>query len=272
MRKEDRRRKVKFVPKHVRKPMIPPAIKPKSITLKERLHQIYYDTINLDTTCQSKCDCCKVAMPQMNFCEFSQLINEIWDTSSKSNKIELICTSIEYFFRNQFEKWNMESLIKPCMLLSQDGKCKYYDSRPLNCRIYGLWPEDAYTDRVDHFEEAYEGLLKREDLPLNKQCPYVKRVDESVTITSDLLNGLFAQLDAVDKKMGNFTDAQLDQKENYRTFHDWLLLKIFGEEWLIKLTDFIIAADKNSMVDLIEQIKKSSREKFAKDMPDIRGK
>lgn len=267
MSKRNGKRKPRIFPKHMKD-----SAPSKSITLKEKLHQIYYGSVNLDTTCNGNCECCKTAMPQIHYSEFAQLINEIWDTTSRSEKIELICTSIEYFFRNDFEKWNMDTLIKPCMLLTKEGRCKWYESRNLNCRIYGLWPEDAYNERVDHFEEAYDGLLKREELPLNKQCPHVKRVDDSVPITSELLDSLFAQLDELDKKVGNFTDKQIQSKENYRTFSDWLLLKIFGEEWLIKLTDFVIAADKNAMVDLIEQLKKSVREKFAKDMPDIRVK
>jgi len=266
------RTKGSFFRRHTRQRNIKDATKTTTITLKEKLHQIYYGSVNLDTTCKGRCECCRVAMPQIHFSEFSQLINEIWDTTSRSEKIEMICTSIEYFFRNQFEKWGMESLVKPCILLSKEGRCVRYESRPLNCRIYGLWPKDDYKDRVDKFEQAYEGLLKREELPLNTQCPNVKRVDESVPITSELLDKLFAQLDELDKKVGNFTDAQVQHKENYRTFSDFLLWKIFGEEWLIKLTDFVVAADKNAMVDMIEQLKKTTREKFAKDMPDIREK
>ena len=264
MSKGFRKRRPRNIP-NLKKDVVPH----KNITLKEKLHQIYYGTVNLETTCKGQCECCKVAMPQMNYCEFAQIINEIWGTSSKSDKIELICTSIEYFFRNQFEKWGMQSLIKPCMLLSQEGKCKYYTSRPLNCRIYGLWPADTYKARVDAFEVAYEGLLTREQLPLNTQCPNVKRVDESVPLTSDVLNSLFTKLDAVDKKMGEFTEAQIRQKENYRTFSDWLLFKVFGEDFLCTLTDFMIAASKETIMDQITQLKKVASDKFSKDMPNL---
>jgi len=269
MRKIHNRRKGRYLPQDNGKHN---PSSPKSITLKEKLHQIYYGTANLDTTCKGICECCRVAMPQIHFSEYSQLVNEIWDAASKSEKIEMICTSIEYFFRTQFEKWGMESMIKPCMLLTKDGKCSRYESRPLNCRIYGLWPKKDYNERVDRFEKAYAGLLTRKQLPLNTQCPYVKRVDDTVPITSDVLDKLSAQLDELDKRAGNYSDSQIAQKENYRTFADWLLFSIYGEDWLIRLTDFIIAADKNAMIDLIEQIKKAAREKFAKEMPDIRRK
>ena len=242
----------------------------KTITLKQKLEKIYKDTVDLRTTCKGSVACCNISCPSMNFSEFSQLINEIWDTTSKSEKIELICTSIEYFFRHDFEKWGMESLVKKCILLSNEGKCRYYSSRPLNCRMYGLWPDDIYKARVDKFEKAYEGLLKREELPLNTQCPYVKRVDNTVPITKELIDGLFAQLDNLDKKIGNFTDVQIENKENYRTFSDWLLLKTFGEAWLVNLTNFAQAADKDAMIDLINNLKKSVREQFAKEMPNLK--
>jgi len=247
---------------------IPFKSKSKPLPLKARLKRVY-ETVNLNTTCNGLCDCCKVAMPQMNFCEFSQIINEIWGTTSRTEKIRLISTSVDYFFRNEFEKWGIDTLIKPCMLLSEDGKCMFYDSRPLSCRIYGLWPEESYTERVDKFEKAYDGLLTREEIPLNTQCPHVKLEDDSVELTSELIEELYAQLDGIDKKIGDFTDAQLEQKGNYRTFHDWLLLKVFGEEWLSKLTTFMLAADKETIQAQVEALKDAIAIKFAKDMPDL---
>jgi Fe-S-cluster containining protein len=243
--------------------------KSKKVSLKERLERIY-NSIDLRTYCRRSLTCCSVGCPQMNYCEFSQIVNEIWDTTSRSDKIDLICTSIEYFFRNEFEKWGMDCLKKKCLLLDEEKQgCRYYDSRPLSCRMYGLWPEKTYKERVDKFEKAYEGLLTREEIPLNTQCPYVKRVDDSVELTPELIEDLYAQLDALDKKVGDFTDAQMEQKDNYRTFHDWILLKIFGEEWLSNLTSFMLAADKETIQAQVEALKQVISEKFAKDMPDI---
>jgi len=250
--------------------IIPFKSKSKPISLKERLKRVYYDTVSLDTTCSGRCECCKVAMPQMNYCEFTQLINEIWESTDRARKIDLICTSIEYFFRNEFEKWGMDTLVKPCMLLTEDGKCGHYESRPLSCRLYGIWPEKAYNERVDKFEKAYEGLLKREELPLNTQCPFVTRVDESKELTIEVINDLYEQLDKIDEKIGDFSALQISQKENYRTFHDWLLLKIFGEQWLSNLTTFMLAADKDMLIEQIDALKDAVRQQFAKDMPNIK--
>jgi len=240
--------------------------------LKDKLQDVYYGTINLDSICKGNISCCKTSCPQMFFSEFSSLIQQVWDTTSRSEKVELICTSIEYFFRNEFEKWGMDTLVKPCLLLDEKNKkCRYYEERCLNCRLYGLWPKKDYNERVDKFEKAYKGLLKRKELPLNTQCPHVKRIDESKELTTEVINGLFEQLDKLDEKVGRFSALQMSQKENYRTFHDWLLLKIFGETWLSDLTTFMLAANKDMLVEQVEALKDAVKQKFAKDMPDIKG-
>jgi len=241
----------------------------KKISLADKLNQVY-SSVNLETTCDGRCECCKVAMPQVNYCEFLQLMYEAWNNETRGGKIDLICKSIEYFMHNEFEKFKMKTLIKPCMLLTEEGQCRYYESRPLNCRLYGLWPEDTYNERVDKFTKAYEGLLERSEIPLNTQCPYVKRKDESEPLTMDVINGLFAKLDSLDTLTKKFTDNQIQNKENYRAFHDWLLWTIFGEDWLSTMTSFVLAADADAIDDLIEQVKKAVRDKFAKDnLPDL---
>ena len=83
------------------------------------------------------------------------------------------------------------------------------------------------------------------------------------------LDDLFKKLEELDVKMGDFTKVQIDAKENYRTFHDWLLLKVFGDIWLSELTSFSKAASKNTIDAQIECLKQAIREKFAKDMPDL---
>lgn len=239
------------------------------VSLKNHLDRIY-NSVDLRTTCNHNLTCCETGCPQMYFSEFSSLIQHIWDTTSRSEKIDLICTSIEYLFRNEFEKWGMESLIKKCPLLDEKkGVCKYYDYRCVNCRLYGLWPKKDYEERVDKFEKAYKGLLKRKELPLNTQCPYVKRVNETDELTIEVINGLFEQLDKLDKRVGNFSGLQMSQKENYRTFHDWLLFKVFGEEWLVNLTTFMLAANKDVLVEQVEALKEAVKQKFSKDMPTM---
>jgi Fe-S-cluster containining protein len=211
-------------------------------------------------------------MPQLNRCEFLNIVTEIWDATSDEDKLELIFKSVEYFLRYDYKKWGMDSLVKPCMLLDKDNLCGHYLKRPLSCRVYGLWPKEDYENRVNKFEKAYAPLgLKREDLPLNTQCPYVKRIDDKIPLTSELINSLFSKLDDIDKKMFNYSSLQISQKENYRTFHDWLLFTILGEDFLTKLTTFALAADKETMEAQLKAIKEVFTKEFTRTgIPDVR--
>jgi len=244
--------------------------------LKEKLQSIY-SKVDLTTTgCETTicgCACCRVAMPQMNYSEFVQLATDLWNEASRERKTEMICTSIEYFFRNEYEKWGMDSLIKPCQFVDDSGSCTIYDNRPLSCKIYGLWPQNEYKKRVDKFEEAYRDHgLTRNDLPLAKQCKMIKRTDGSTELSTEESDFLFGSLDTLDKKIGDFSNLQIKSKENYRTFHDWILLKVFGEDWLTMLTTFMMSATREQMEDQVVQLRIVVEETLDLDKGDIQNK
>jgi len=244
--------------------------------LEDKLN-IIYNQIDLNTECDRRLCCCKVGCPQMNYCEFVNLITFIWNNFSNEEKINLVVKSIEYFFKYEYEKWGMDSLKKPCMLLDLENKnCKVYSRRPLSCRLFGLWPEEEYEQRVAKFEKAYSKYgLKREDLPLNNQCPFVKRTNSDTTLTKSIIDELFNKLDGLDKVVGDFSSVRIRQKENYRTFHDWLLVKIFGEDGgegkigLSQLTTLVLAADRETMESQISIMKEVIMDNFKHQLPNI---
>ena len=242
----------------------------KRTNLDSALQEIYYGKVNLDSTQTCECFCCKVAMPSMQFCEFTSIISHVWTKFGKEDKINLICTSIEYFLKNELEKFGIQTLVKPCMLLDRKTNlCRIYTKRPLSCRLFGLWPQDAYNARVERFAKAYAPWgLSAGDLPLNSQCALVKRNDDSVPLTNNLIGDLYASLDKIDKTIGNFSDLRISQKENYRSFHDWLLLKVFGEPWLEAMTNFLMAATREQIEDLIRAL----RVEVAKNFESISGR
>ena len=259
MPKNKKSRKNKGRPAKTPDQVLADAKKNRKKNLKEKLGSIY-GSVDLSTVgCEiaiCKCACCNVAMPQMNYSEFVQLATELWDKSTDSSKKDIICKSVEYFFKNEYEKWGMESLVKPCQFVDPVGRCTVYETRPLSCRAYGLWPEEEYEKRVDRFEELYkEHGLTRDDLPLAKQCKMIRRADGSTELTMAEFDKLFGQLDDLDKKIGNFSNLQVKNKENYRAFHDWLLLKVFGEDWLTMLTNFMMSATKDQMLDQMVQLR-----------------
>jgi Fe-S-cluster containining protein len=174
----------------------------------------------------------------MNYSEFLIIVNRIYDKFAKEKRMEILKKSIKYFFSN--------SLVKPCPLL--DGKkCSIYEVRPLSCRMFGLWPEDVYEERVQRFVKV-SGLQKHE-IPLNTQCKYVKRIDESQPLTKEVIEKMYDDLNGLDAGVGNFTKEQVEKRYNQRTWHDWFMVNVFGENNLSDLSRFFLAAEDQKVVD-----------------------
>lgn len=255
----------------------------KVVPLETILDRIYTKE-DLSTTCLRQCTCCRVACPQMKFCEASSIIDFIWATWSKEDKKRILAEAVKYYFS--------DSLIKPCLMM--DGNtCRVYARRPLNCRLYGLWPSDSWEERVAMFSKSTG--LPREKLPLNVQCPNVKRkmqkcpdCDGSGTpvgdmiepganietmsldycgtclgsgkiqpppLTSEQISALFESLDKADMVLG-VSELKVSTSWNYRTFHDWVLLKFWGEQSLAKWTNIILtttAEQRQGIIEAFEQ-------------------
>lgn len=206
-------------------------------TLREKLQSIY-TSINLETTCPGHCVCCHIACPQMNSSEFLVIAEKLYNTINKVDRIEILKKCVRYFFSTK--------LIKPCPLL--DGKrCSVYADRPLSCRLFGQWPEDMYEERVQRFMSVTG--MKREEIPLNKQCEYVRRVDTSIPLTRENVQALYDDLNNVDQVVQKYSDEQIAQRYNQRTWHDWFMVSVFGEERLADLSNFFLAAETQDVVD-----------------------
>jgi Fe-S-cluster containining protein len=194
-------------------------------TLRELLSDVY-NLNDLTTTCCRQCTCCRVACPQMHYSEACQMLDgNVFQNWSRKDKKELLLTCLKYFFS--------DSLIKPCPMLDGDG-CRVYEDRPLNCRMYGLWPDKTWESRVEGFAKAVD--LPREKLPLNQQCPMVLRVNGGA-LTDKQIDGMFSALEVVDRQIGDLDEDQIDQNWHIRTLHDWILLKFWGEEKLIVMSE-----------------------------------
>ena len=198
------------------------------VSLDDKLKEIY-ESVDLRTTCCRQCTCCRVACPQMYYGEAMNIMDAIWKWPLPERK-NLIKTSMRYFFSN--------SMVKPCILLTTmaDGKpgCRVYNVRPLNCRMYGLWPEDSYNARVHRFSKATG--FERHQLPLNRQCPLVRRVNPAPKLTDELIEALFERLKRLDACFGLFKRREVDKGISYRTIHDWVLFQHLGEDKLSELS------------------------------------
>ena len=203
--------------------------------LRDKLQQIYASEGSLETTCCRQCTCCRVACPSMKYSEAVNLLNQMWETWTKEAKKDFLLTCVRYFFSR--------SLIKPCPIL-KDSDCQCYDSRPLNCRLYGMIPAETYNKRAQRMADRLD--LPLDQVPLNTQCPFVRR-KVGDPLTDEVIDRLDSAIDRLDVLLiqgGNArraTEAQakVDKGWNYRSLHDWALYYIFGEEILVNLTQVL---------------------------------
>jgi hypothetical protein len=190
-----------------------------------------------------------VACPQMNQCEAATILDKIWSSWLDMDRKKFIVKCMRYFFSN--------SMVNPCPLLGRgvDGLpgCMEYDDRPLNCRVYGQWSQEAYEKRVTRFIEA-TGFEKK-SLPLNVQCRHV--VNPAGVPSKETIDDLFSQLDTIDMVVYGYDQAKIDKRYNYRTIHDWALAKYLGEDRLSTLSTFFLACTKEQAEDYLEKFERA---------------
>ena len=205
-------------------------------------------------------------MPTIRYSEFLNIFNRVWEEFSKEDKADLMVGCIKRFFS--------KSLVKPCIFLS-GFDCKIYSDRPLSCKMYGLWPTEAWEKRVAKFEKTLG--LPKEQLPLNTQCPMVRRKKQTCptcngqgwypdgptdkpeqkqcdscqgpgkvnppALTEEQIQSMYDAIDALDRKTGDFSQEKMERAYNVRTFQDWILWHFFGEDTLIKFTNILLTQD-----------------------------
>ncbi len=246
--------------------------------LAEKLEEIYSVSGPISTVCCRQCGCCRVACPQMKYSEALRIVSKIWNTWPAAEKKELLVRSVEYFFS--------KSLIKSCPMLAGEV-CKVYNDRPLNCRLYGLWPADTWEKRVDGFSRRLG--LPRDMIPLNSQCEFVELAmvkcpdcdetgdgqnggicqtcggqrkikpspltDQKIQNMFDLLDQLDVQIlsDGATEGMKKKTaEGRVKSNWNYRTIHDWILFFFWGEDKLSQMTEVIMVASQEQLDGLLE--------------------
>ena len=79
------------------------------------------------------------------------------------------------------------------------------------------------------------------------------------SLTSEQIGVLFKALDDADKVLG-VSELKVSTSWNYRTLHDWILLKFWGESNLVKWTNIILTSTPEQRAEIIkafeEQVEK----------------
>jgi len=166
--------------------------------------------------------CCKHQSPQVLYAEFLNSWKNIvskWEDKSIQNLIEKCLR--KYLFPNKN---------KSCVFIDMEtNKCLQHETRPFNCRVYGITPEEEFKPRYERLKVIYPET--------RDQCNLVSTVDGSVVTTKNT-NNWWLELNSIEMFIGiKKKDITDNPGGSYRTYHDHILVHIFGKEGMMKLSE-----------------------------------
>lgn len=178
--------------------------------------------------------CCKSYVPSMFYVEFLY----IWKTiinKTDSEKKSVILNSIKNYL--------LDSQNKKCPFW--DDKCSVYEVRPFSCREYGIIPDEIWADRVSYLKKIHG-----ENYEYKNQCSLVK-IDKGNN-NKELSNKRFQHIQKCEIEIGADpikTKNYTDENSTYRVAHDHILLELFDNNFLKKLTEFKLSKPTENEID-----------------------
>jgi Fe-S-cluster containining protein len=181
--------------------------------------------------------CCQVQNPSVLYVEFLNTWNHVtsnWSDEQVGNLIRACLRN--YLFERQ---------TKGCVFFDHESKmCSQHGSRPYNCRVYGIIPDEEFKPRYERLR-----VLNNE---VRDQCSLVETANgETVTVKDT--NSWWKEVKQQERAIGIDEALITDEPEgSYRTYHDHILIHLFGVEHLEKLSAVRVHmedSDKESLID-----------------------
>ena len=196
---------------------------------KQRLHVLYskipdtkgcMENINKEQGCNAWC--CKINTPQVLYIEFLNA----WEHIAKKWERKDILILIE----RTLNKYVYNNKDKSCVFINHETNfCNIHDKRPFNCRIYGITPEEEFKPRYERLKVIYPEI--------KDQCNLVSTVDGSVVSTKNTENW-WLEANSIEMSVGIKKEMISDDVGgSYRTYHDHILVHVFGENSMYLLSD-----------------------------------
>ncbi|MGB5823367.1 MAG: YkgJ family cysteine cluster protein [Proteocatella sp.] len=167
-------------------------------TLKSELNKIYNKVPAGD--CTGCANCCQESVGA-SFAE-AQVIFENIKKMPQLKRSKLLERIFEYYFEIYQNR-------KKCPFLDENKRCEIYDSRPLNCRLYGHWKEKEYNENYKRLYSENKEIKKiineqygykiNEDYVLFN-IPYCKNF-EGRLLSKHERNELYDELIVLDSKL-----------------------------------------------------------------------
>ncbi|MCK5615495.1 YkgJ family cysteine cluster protein, partial [Candidatus Pacearchaeota archaeon] len=209
-------------------------------------------------------DCCKVFSPPMLLIEFLHILRSIEDDSEEERK--------DLYYRC-FESYLNPSYEKRCVLLNDDNQCIVYNTRPFSCRMFGLYEEQEWEDRLKSITEEIKinetsETPDEENVPFAKQCKGIKikkKKEKIKSITKGTSDYIYKHIHYLDinvfpEELAKDAAAVVMGSYTYLPFVAQYLLMQIGQEKLDNLATMKIT---------VRKLEKEDKLKFAKNMGEI---
>jgi Fe-S-cluster containining protein len=201
--------------------------------------------------------CCRMQTPQVLYSEFLNTWKNVTSSFSDGDFESLIERCLrKYLYPNED---------KGCVFLNKEtNMCAQHETRPFNCRVYGITPEEEFKPRYERLKIIYPDI--------REQCNLVSTVDGRIVTKKDTDNW-WLELKSIEMRMGVKPEfISDDDGGSYRTYHDHILVHLLGEENLCKLSEIRVSGSKidkerviQRMMSMLKNFKEQKRERAKED-------
>ena len=182
--------------------------------------------------------CCQTQQPQVLYAEFMNTLHHVKTNWSYDKFVGLVELAMRAYLFEEHRKgcifWDKESLM-----------CSQHNTRPYNCRIYGIVPEEEFTPRYERLKVLYPDT--------RNQCNLVSTVNGK-TVTKTDTDAWWKMMENAEKGLGiKPQDISDNFGGSYRTYYEHLLLETMGEDGMVMLSHMRVHGSNEEKEAIIQQ-------------------
>lgn len=147
-------------------------------------------------------ECCKAFSPPILLIEFISSLRNIekWEEDKRK----------KLFIRSLKSYLNSDNA-RLCSLLG-NNKCLVYEQRPLSCRLFAMYTDEEWNERLKSVSTELE--IEEKDVPFFNQCRNIRILDPKKTqnnsVPKEVSDDIFESMHSLDIKL--FQDQQYGKK------------------------------------------------------------
>lgn len=195
--------------------------------------------------------CCRIQCPSALYVEFLYA----WEKVLKWPKNK-IADLIEACMGNYLS----DNLTKGCVFFdSKKNLCMQHETRPFNCFLYGIIPEEEFKPRIERLRKEFENVF---GAVFMDQCNLVSTIDGR-KVTVSMSNRWWKKLINIEESIGiNRKDIHDNIGGSYRTYHDHILLQVCTDAIMRQLQFLKLHGKKEEKDIAIEGLMKGLRKTY----------